>query len=80
MSFEIPPGLTDLLQEFTIAVLRQQPHDLVEFASEYFNNLKGRQHNVGRNGPVTSSKGKGVNFESHHPDSDDDTIMTGCLR
>lgn len=76
MSFEIPPGLTDLLQEFTIAVLRQQPHDLVEFASEYFNNLKGRQHNVGRNGPVTSSKGKGVNFESHHPDSDDDTIMT----
>lgn len=81
MSFEIPPGLTDLLQEFTIAVLRQQPSDLVLFASEYFNNLKGRQQKFAsnaRNGPgsVASSKSKGVNFEGHHPDSDDDTIMT----
>ena len=39
MSFQIPPGLTDLLQEFTVAVLRERPTDLVSFAANYFNKL-----------------------------------------
>ncbi|ESO07059.1 hypothetical protein HELRODRAFT_117221 [Helobdella robusta] len=36
MNFEIPSGLTELLQEFTVAVLRQKPQDLYQFAAEYF--------------------------------------------
>lgn len=36
MNFEIPPGLTDLLQDFTVAVLRQHPADLHRFAADYF--------------------------------------------
>ena len=36
MNFEIPIGLTDLLQEFTVAVLRQRPNDLYQFAAGYF--------------------------------------------
>ena len=39
MNFEIPSGLMDLLQDFTVAVLRDKPSDLVQFAAEYFNNL-----------------------------------------
>lgn len=36
MNFEIPSGLTDLLQDFTVAVLRQRPADLYLFAADYF--------------------------------------------
>lgn len=40
---EVPEGLSDLLQEFTIAVLRTRPKDLVRFASDYFNNMLQKQ-------------------------------------
>lgn len=36
----IPPGLTELLQGYTVEVLRQQPPDLVDFAVEYFTRLR----------------------------------------
>lgn len=54
MNFEIPPGLTDLLQEFTVAVLRQKPTDLVEFAALYFNERYARLGG--------GKDGKGVRF------------------
>ncbi|NP_001191555.1 PKA type II regulatory subunit [Aplysia californica] len=50
MNFEIPPGLTDLLQEFTVAVLRTRPSNLEAFAADYFNNL-----NEKKNGPLKLS-------------------------
>ncbi|XP_069062312.1 cAMP-dependent protein kinase type II-alpha regulatory subunit [Pleurodeles waltl] len=40
MSIEIPAGLTDLLQGYTVEVLRQRPPDLVEFAVQYFSRLR----------------------------------------
>lgn len=40
MSIEIPQGLTELLQSFTVEVLRNQPRDLLEFALQYFTRLK----------------------------------------
>ncbi|XP_008564030.1 PREDICTED: cAMP-dependent protein kinase type II-alpha regulatory subunit-like [Galeopterus variegatus] len=33
---QIPPGLTELLQGYTVEVLRQQPPDLIDFAVDYF--------------------------------------------
>lgn len=39
MSINIPPGLRPLLEEFTIAVMRAKPEDLVEFAATYFTQL-----------------------------------------
>uniref|UniRef100_A0A0B7A0H0 cAMP-dependent protein kinase type II regulatory subunit n=1 Tax=Arion vulgaris TaxID=1028688 RepID=A0A0B7A0H0_9EUPU len=57
MNFEIPPGLTDLLQEFTVAVLRARPTNLEEFAAHYFNSL-----NEKKNGPSKSSNG-GLRFQ-----------------
>ncbi|XP_069045695.1 cAMP-dependent protein kinase type II-alpha regulatory subunit [Lepisosteus oculatus] len=40
MSIEIPAGLTELLQGYTVEVLRQRPPDLVEFAVQYFTRLR----------------------------------------
>lgn len=39
MNFEIPDGLTDLLQDFTVEVLRKRPSDILAFASSYFDEL-----------------------------------------
>lgn len=48
MSAEIPQGLTELLEEFAIAVLREKPEDLVAFAARYFNTqLASRQARKG---------------------------------
>lgn len=40
MSIQIPPGLTELLRSFTMAILRQRPADLVDFAVQYFTRLQ----------------------------------------
>ncbi|KAL8220876.1 UNVERIFIED_CONTAM: hypothetical protein K2H54_057077 [Gekko kuhli] len=40
MNISIPEGLTELLQGFTVEVLRSQPGDLLEFALQYFGRLK----------------------------------------
>ncbi|XP_016326501.1 cAMP-dependent protein kinase type II-beta regulatory subunit-like isoform X1 [Sinocyclocheilus anshuiensis] len=65
MSIEIPEGLTELLQSFTVEVLRNQPGDLLEFALQYFTRLKenesrgsafGNEHNS------AARAGKAVNF------------------
>ena len=40
MELQIPAGLTDMLQEFTVVVLRERPDDMVEFAANYFTMLK----------------------------------------
>lgn len=37
---QIPPGLTELLQGYTVEVLRRQPPDLIDFAVEYFTCLR----------------------------------------
>lgn len=39
-TFTVPDGLTDLLQDFTVSVLRAQPPSLVEFAAAYFQRLE----------------------------------------
>lgn len=39
MSISVPLGLRPLLEEFTIAVMRAKPEDIVEFAATYFTQL-----------------------------------------
>lgn len=58
----IPDGLTELLQEFTVSVLREQPDDLVQFSATYFNRL--RSHRTG----------KGVGFDSDAADDENRSI------
>lgn len=83
MSIEIPDGLTELLQSFTVEVLRNQPGDLLDFALQYFIQLKENQRGSafdnardsanGRPGDNVSS-GRSVNFaeETMQLDSEDD--------
>lgn len=54
--FEIPAGLTDILQDFTVEVLRAKPSDLIQFACDYFNRI-----NEARGNKVVFEK-KGVSF------------------
>ena len=43
----IPEGLTELLQDFTVAVLREQPDDLFDFSFEYFKRIKRQKSGGG---------------------------------
>lgn len=47
MSIEIPAGLTELLQGFTVEVLRHQPPDLLEFALQHFTRLRRESERKG---------------------------------
>uniref|UniRef100_A0A8D3C8Y9 Protein kinase cAMP-dependent type II regulatory subunit beta n=1 Tax=Scophthalmus maximus TaxID=52904 RepID=A0A8D3C8Y9_SCOMX len=65
MSIEIPEGLTELLQSFTVEVLRNQPRDLLEFALQYFTQLRDRETKGASFGNERNSAprpGKAVNF------------------
>ena len=39
MNASVPEGLSQLLEDFAVAVLREKPSDLVSFAAGYFNDL-----------------------------------------
>lgn len=92
MSIEIPEGLTELLQSFTVEVLRNQPRDLLEFALQYFTQLKERettQASFGNDQNSAPRPVKAVNFideamqmdsengEENDDDDDDDEEFIG---
>lgn len=52
---QIPAGLTELLQGYTVEVLRQQPPDLVDFAVEYFTRLREARYQESDSFIVTST-------------------------
>uniref|UniRef100_A0A8C6VQL5 Protein kinase cAMP-dependent type II regulatory subunit beta n=1 Tax=Nothobranchius furzeri TaxID=105023 RepID=A0A8C6VQL5_NOTFU len=93
MSIEIPEGLTELLQSFTVEVLRNQPRDLLEFALQYFTQLKDsetKEASFGNEQNSAPRSGKAVNFideamqiDSENgeddDDDDDDEEFTGGL-
>ncbi|XP_051978989.1 cAMP-dependent protein kinase type II-beta regulatory subunit [Xyrauchen texanus] len=82
MSIEIPEGLTELLQSFTVEVLRNQPGDLLEFALQYFTRLKenetrggafGNEHNsAGRTGKAVNFIEEAMQIDSENGEEDDD--------
>ncbi|KAG1973778.1 protein kinase, cAMP-dependent, regulatory, type II, alpha A [Pimephales promelas] len=79
MSIEIPVGLTELLQGYTVEVLRQRPPDLVEFAVQYFTRLRDTRNQDGSGVATAKTGGKGVMFdgepmqtESNGDDEDED--------
>ncbi|XP_042077908.1 endoplasmin [Haplochromis burtoni] len=82
MSIEIPEGLTELLQSFTVEVLRNQPRDLLEFALQYFTQLKEnetKEASFGNDQNSAPRLGKAVNFideamqiDSENGEEDDD--------
>lgn len=73
MSISIPEGLTELLQGFTVEVLRSQPGDLLEFALQYFGRLKaaaaekGGGGGSGAQGAAEDASGRCLNAASPGP-------------
>uniref|UniRef100_A0AAY4C2N5 cAMP-dependent protein kinase type II-alpha regulatory subunit n=1 Tax=Denticeps clupeoides TaxID=299321 RepID=A0AAY4C2N5_9TELE len=60
MSIEIPAGLTELLQGYTVEVLRQRPPDLVDFAVRYFTRLRDA---AAGGAAAKAAPGRGVVFD-----------------
>ncbi|KAA0197375.1 cAMP-dependent protein kinase type II-alpha regulatory subunit [Fasciolopsis buskii] len=84
---KVPPGLRDLLQEFTVSVLREQPKDLVQAAIEFFtmkkNTADNRPHKQVESDeeedeepmpppPRNVGRRAGVAAESYDPEKDDE--------
>uniref|UniRef100_A0A8C6LHG4 cAMP-dependent protein kinase type II-alpha regulatory subunit n=1 Tax=Nothobranchius furzeri TaxID=105023 RepID=A0A8C6LHG4_NOTFU len=62
---EIPEGLKELLQGFTVEVLRHRPPNLAEFAVQHFTRVLENQKNEQQDGtPSTTSAGKEGTFEN----------------
>ncbi|XP_072136388.1 protein kinase, cAMP-dependent, regulatory, type II, alpha A isoform X3 [Mobula birostris] len=74
MNIEIPPGLTDLLQGYTVEVLRHRPADLVEFAIQYFTRLKEKEEQAeGRRPSVADADADAMQTESNGDNGDTGT-------
>ncbi|KAI3370075.1 hypothetical protein L3Q82_024877, partial [Scortum barcoo] len=74
-TIEIPAGLKELLQAYTVEVLRRRPPDLVEFAVQHFTRILEGQRNDQRAKKCSAKPArKGVTFEtkSNKPNKDDD--------
>lgn len=72
---EIPAGLKELLQGYTVEVLRRRPPDLVEFAVQHFTRLlEGQRTDQRAKKRSAKPARKGVTFEtkSNKPNKDDE--------
>lgn len=72
MDLEIPVGLSDLLQDFTVHVLREKPDDIVDFAANYFMKLKLKEKRSKDGNKSKKSKGVSFHSEENGDDMDDD--------
>lgn len=79
---EIPAGLKELLQAYTVEVLRHKPADLVEFAVQHFTQILERQRNNQQTKKLSfRSAKKGVTFETNSKQSkeneeEEDTVKS----
>lgn len=61
---EIPAGLKELLQGYTVEVLRRRPPDLLEFAVQHFTQtLEARRKEQKTKRPSGRAARRGVSFE-----------------
>lgn len=84
---QIPRGLMELLQGYTVEVLRRQPPDLVEFAVDYFTRLREARAQVSSPpaSPPSGSQGLEpspgvVADENEESESEDDEDLEGSKR
>ncbi|XP_067360563.1 protein kinase, cAMP-dependent, regulatory, type II, alpha, B [Channa argus] len=70
---EIPAGLKELLQGYTVEVLRHRPPNLVKFAVQHFTQILENQRNDQRAQKCSAkSAKKGVTFETNNSTKDDE--------
>ena len=59
-NFPVPEGLLDLLRDFTVAVVQNEPDDLERFAAEYFTKLAAGEDDAAS---VECSKTRSLEFD-----------------
>lgn len=70
---EIPAGLKELLQGYTVEVLRRRPPDLIEFAVQHFTQIQEGQQNDQRAKKRSAKPArKGVTFETKSNKANED--------
>lgn len=79
---EIPAGLKELLQGYTVEVLRRRPPNLVEFAVQHFTQVLENQRNDQRAKKHSAKPArKGVTFETKKDDEEEEEeedIVSEC--
>ena len=78
--FDVPTGLADMLQSFTVSVLREKPPDLYQFAAAYFTKAYDERQ-LSERVHIDSPK-KGVSFGEEVPMqtySSDDELTAGRM-
>ena len=66
----VPKELTNILVDFTVSVLINEPSDIIEFASQYFNQLAVERKSGGGS---TSSGGNSRDHNHHLDDENEDS-------
>lgn len=72
--YEIPSQLQQLVLDFTVICLVERPADLVEFAADYFAQLRQRQQQQREAGGGLSVAGSAAHGNGHGPESDDSML------
>lgn len=86
----VPPGLKELLQEITLAILKEKPTDLIDFAIEFLqmkkSTLKSNDHQSEDDDdehmvvpPQQTRRRAGVAAESYDPEKDDSANITKVI-
>jgi len=83
MNFQIPNGLTDLLQDFTVEVLRKRPADLVVFAAQYFEELLEKRGNANNlilnNNKLAQVNNSNINNKNDNNDDEEEDDEMGDM-
>lgn len=72
-NIHIPDGFRELLQEFTVAVIRNQPRDLCDFASQYFTDLRRKEKE--EKGQALKSNIEAMMYGSDGEENDEDEFV-----
>lgn len=75
---DTPPGLQEFLQSFVVAILRNKPDDLLEFAAEFFNEQLEERNNQegGGGGNLPGMDGVAAFRPGQGNDDDDDSVAS----
>ena len=79
MNFQIPEGLTDLLQDFTVEVLRKRPADLIAFAAQYFDDLLDKRTNVNSENKMNKLAQINNNHQEEEEDEEEEDDEMGDM-
>ncbi len=77
---EIPSELPIILRNFTLSILRTKPHDIIDYAVDYFTQLQRQQQSqliIGDNMITTVPLSSISNYEQHQQTSEHNVMSSG---